>query len=49
VGIDEETALIADSASTPEWSFTSRGVGSTWRIDSDRRHRVNSALQLRVG
>jgi len=49
VGIDEETALIADSASTPEWSFVSRGTGSTWRIDSDRRHRVNSALTLRVG
>lgn len=49
VGIDEETALIADSASTPEWTFTSRGVGSTWRIDTDRRHRVNSALALRVG
>lgn len=49
VGIDEETALIADSASTPEWAFTSRGTGSTWRIDSDRRHRVNSALTLRVG
>lgn len=49
VGIDEDTALVAEP---PEqagpWAFRSRGVGSCWRIDDDRRHRVNSPMLLRV-
>lgn len=49
IGIDEDTAFMADASESPEWSFTSRGVGSTWRIDSDRRYRVNSSMLLRVG
>lgn len=49
VGIDEDTALISAG---PEddglWSFRSRGVGSAWTIEHDRRHRVNAPLRLRV-
>lgn len=50
VGIDEDTALIADpdDADGDIWNFRSRGVGSTWRIDSDRRSRVNGTLPLQV-
>ena len=49
VGIDEDTALVADGPSEDGlWEFRSRGRQSCWRIDSDRRHRVNSALRLRV-
>lgn len=50
VGIDEDTALIADphDAEGNIWNFRSRGVGSTWRIDSDRRYRVNGTLALQV-
>ena len=49
VGIDEDTALVSDG---PEedgaWAFRSRGRGSAWRIEHDRRHRVNAPLRLRV-
>lgn len=49
VGIDEDTALVSDGPSEDGlWEFRSRGRQSCWRIDSDRRHRVNSALHLRV-
>jgi hypothetical protein len=34
--------------STDPWAFRSRGVGSAWRIEHDRRHRVNAPLRLRV-
>jgi len=30
------------------WEFRSRGVGSAWTIEHDRRHRVNAPLRLRV-
>ncbi len=49
VGIDEETALVAEAPAEPgPWAFRSRGVRSCWRIEDDRRHRVNSPLLLDV-
>lgn len=57
VGIDEDTALLAQdprdeagdaSDSSDLWSFRSRGVGSAWRLDRDRRHRINAPLRLPV-
>ena len=50
VGIDEDTALASEGPSEDGlWEFRSRGRQSAWRIDSDRRHRINSPLRLRVG
>ena len=49
VGIDEDTALVAGGpADDGLWEFRSRGRQSAWRIDEDRRHRVNAPLRLRV-
>ncbi|MBK9741262.1 MAG: Type 1 glutamine amidotransferase-like domain-containing protein [Actinobacteria bacterium] len=49
VGIDEDTALVSEGpAEDGLWEFRSRGRQSVWRIDEDRRHRVNSPLRLRV-
>lgn len=49
VGIDEETAFVAQPPQEPgPWEFRSRGAGSCWRIDDDRRHRVNAPMLLRV-
>jgi cyanophycinase-like exopeptidase len=49
VGIDEETALMSDGPSDGGlWEFRSRGRGSAWTIEHDRRHRVNAPLRLRV-
>jgi cyanophycinase len=49
VGIDEDTALLSEGPGDDGlWSFRSRGVGSAWRIEHDRKHRVNAPLQLRV-
>lgn len=49
VGIDEDTALIAEAPAEPgPWEFRSRGRQSCWRIDDDRRHRVNAPLRLFV-
>ena len=49
VGIDEDTALVSDGPSADgAWELRSRGRGSAWRIDHDRRHRVNAPLRLRV-
>lgn len=49
VGIDEDTALVADGpAEDGLWEFRSRGRQSCWRIESDRKHRVNAPLRLRV-
>jgi len=49
VGIDEDTALVSDGpAEDGRWEFRSRGRQSAWRIDEDRRHRVNAPLRLRV-
>ena len=60
VGIDEDTALIGepridDQTTAPEakdgletWQFRARGRQSAWRLETDRRYRINSALDLRV-
>ncbi len=49
VGIDDDTALVADGpAEDGLWDFRSRGRQSCWRIEEDRRYRVNSALRLHV-
>lgn len=50
VGIDEDTALLGEAPEdgTGPWQFRSRGRQSSWRIEADRRHRVNSPLLLRV-
>jgi hypothetical protein len=60
IGIDEDTALIGEpSTGEPNtddhaesgletWQFRARGRQSAWRIEADRRYRVNSALALRV-
>ena len=48
VGIDEDTALIGTPNDTPVWEFRSIGRQSSWRIEHDRRYRINSPLSLRV-
>lgn len=48
IGIDEETALIGEPNATPEWEFSARGAKSVWRVEADRKYRVNSPLQLQV-
>lgn len=49
VGVDEDTALVsAGAAEDALWEFRSRGRQSAWRIEADRRHRVNAPLRLRV-
>lgn len=51
IGVDENTALLSDG--TPvnhqrEWKFVSRGKGSSWRIDPDRKYRINGGIDLLV-
>lgn len=50
VGIDEQTSLRADSPDDPSepWEFRGVGRGSCWRIESDRKYRINSPLALPV-
>ena len=49
VGVDEDTALVSEGpADDGLWEFRSRGRQSAWRIDADRRHRINAPLRLRV-
>ena len=51
IGIDENTALTSSGPGenhTREWAFRSVGQGSSWRIDADRKHRINSSIQLLV-
>lgn len=48
IGIDEDTALLADPSDEPGWEFRARGRQSAWRIESDRRHRINGTIRLRV-
>lgn len=50
VGIDEQTSLRADSPDDPSqpWEFRGVGRGSCWRIESDRKYRINSPLALSV-
>lgn len=48
LGIDEDTAFLAEPSSTPDWTFSVRGRQSVWRIEADRRYRVNSPMSLQV-
>lgn len=50
VGIDEDTALVSEGpdAEDGRWPFRSRGRQSAWTVESDRRHRINAPLRLRV-
>lgn len=48
LGIDEDTALVGEPNATPEWEFRPRGAKSVWRVEADRRYRVNSPMQLQV-
>jgi len=50
VGIDEQTSLQAQAPADPHspWEFRGVGRGSCWRIDADRKYRVNSPLSLPV-
>jgi hypothetical protein len=48
IGIDEDTAFVAEPSSAPEWAFSARGRQSVWRVEADRRYRVNSPMSLQV-
>lgn len=50
IGIDEQTAFRAEPPEDLEqpWSFRGVGRGSCWRIESDRKYRVNSPMELSV-
>lgn len=48
LGIDEDTALLGEQDEDSRWQFRTRGRQSAWRIDHDRRHRINGALELTV-
>jgi cyanophycinase-like exopeptidase len=49
VGVDEDTALVSGGPSEDGlWEFRSRGRQSAWRIEADRRYRVNAPLRLQV-
>ena len=50
IGIDEQTAFRAEPPEDLQqpWSFRGVGRGSCWRIESDRKYRVNSPMELSV-
>lgn len=50
VGIDERTSLNAQAPDDPSmpWEFRGVGQGSCWRIEADRKYRINSPLRLMV-
>jgi len=51
IGIDENTALTSSGPGenhTREWGFRSIGEGSSWRIEADRKYRINSPIELLV-
>ena len=48
-GMDtDQSAPVEVKDGLETWQFRSRGRQSTWRVEADRRYRVNSALALRV-
>ena len=51
IGVDEDTALVGEPGEDPRapWSFRARGRQSAWRIDHDRKHRINGTIALQVG
>ena len=49
VGIDEQTALVSQPpTSGATWQFRARGIGSAYRVEADRRYRINGTLDVRV-
>lgn len=48
LGIDEDTALTGERDDDGTWRFRSRGRQSSWRIEHDRRYRVNGPIELSV-
>jgi len=51
IGIDENTALTSSGPGenhAREWDFRSIGEGSSWRIEADRKYRINSPIELLV-
>ena len=48
VGIDEETALVANPAEGNDWHFHAVGRQSVWLIDTDGPQQIDQ-IQLRVG
>ena len=50
VGIDELTSLRAEPPQdlSERWKFRGVGHGSCWRIEHDRRYRINSPIHLPV-
>ena len=44
----DQSAPVEAKDGLETWQFRSRGRQSTWRVEADRRYRVNSALALRV-
>ena len=48
-GMDtDQSAPVEAKDGLETWQFRSRGRQSAWRVEADRRYRVNSALALRV-
>jgi hypothetical protein len=43
----QDPRLVAEPADHQTWEFRS-SRGSSWRIDADRRHRINGVIGLRV-
>ena len=44
----DQSAPVEAKDGLETWQFRSRGRQSAWRVEADRRYRVNSALALRV-
>ena len=44
----DQSAPLEAKDGLETWQFRSRGRQSAWRVEADRRYRVNSALALRV-
>lgn len=48
IGIDEDTALVAEDSGESEWSFHVRGRQGAYVVAGDDSHRINGDLRLRV-
>lgn len=50
VGIDEDTALVGEPGEDERapWQFRSRGRQSSWRLEPDRKYRINGTLEMDV-
>lgn len=49
VGIDEDTALVGEAPeSGSTWELRSRGRQSSWRVEHERRQRINGTLAVEV-